>query len=750
MVAPIGYSCTTACAGLGGCVQGAFDNKPSIADMQLIAAAAGINCGGEFFTEYASDPMIVIDWGSEPACFYNPATPPSCSAPGQWSDSQRLCPCANQGTTTPTRSPTHSPTHTPVPTPWSLSMAHWTLAATGDSCTTACAGAGGGCIAGAFDTTPGPDEMAQIAGAAGVVCPTMYADQGSESYDPLFWNSICWWGGPVGKGSCSAVYPGGQRFCPCANKLTPTPTRTPTQTPAPTVWSVSVGHWMVGPLGASCTTACENAGGCLQAGFDTSPSSSEMLSIASEVGLTCGGLYSSSNSPSNPAIDSTGTTSSGPICWNAAGPSTCDAPAWETTQRFCPCVQPVTATPTHTPSQTAAPTVWSVAVGFWMIGPQGASCSTACTSAGGCVQAAFDESPSSSEMQSIASAVGLSCAGVISTSNSESNPAIFASSTDPICWNAVGGSSTCDAAALANTQRFCPCANPVTPTPSSSPSQTPAPTVWTVDAGHWMIAPKLASCTTACMAAGGCLPGAFDDVPNAADLQLIAAAAGATCKAVYTDGSASVSDPAIVGTITNTEPLCFYNVDYPVSCDVVPAYSNAQRLCPCARPVTRTPSHTASLSRTASPSPCPPGYSKHGGTSCFSAQGHTSVSWASANSQCTKGGHLATLTTASDVDYVINGACGTTQSSIWIGFRDTSTSKTRKYVWSTSSTSYVSTSQYHSFISPHWGAGPLSGTTVSNNKCAVVNKGATGKPNYLSLTKCTKLKGPLRCCQTHL
>ena len=497
---------------------------------------------------------------------------------------------------------------TPSATPWAVTEAYWSIGAAGASCTTTCA-ASGGCVADAFDATPSPGELAQIAAAAGVTaCAAYLTDDGGNSIsDPaLYGGSFCY-NQKVGMyPSCGASnLATSQRFCPCKYRATSTPTvsrqPTPSHTPSATYWNVLMGHWVIGPAGASCNTTCAAAGGCAAKAFDATPSQNELAQIAAAAGVTtCSSFVSddTGNYVSNPAFES-GT------CYNrkVGFYPTCGATKYNTTQRFCPCVLAATGTPSssnaatitpsssntasvtpssskqpvtmsstttststvsssataskgssHSTSATVTPTpsnsYWAVTEAYWMIGAAGVSCTTACAAVGGCVADAFDATPNNETLSQIAAAAGVSsCSAYVTDDNGlfVSDPALYG---DGACYNQkVGMYPTCGATRNVTSQRFCPCKYRATPTPSMSrrptPSHTPTATYWDVLEAHWIAAPVYSSCDEACIPGGGCMQSAFDATPSAAEVGQIAAAVGLDCVEFY-PASWSSSDPLYV------------------------------------------------------------------------------------------------------------------------------------------------------------------------------------------------------------
>ena len=90
---------------------------------------------------------------------------------------------------------------------------------------------------------------------------TVYSDSSLFAYDPsingrsCYYNTIANFPGIT----CSASMSGYQRFCPCSDGLSASPTSMkPTASPTtsiPTPTPVSK-KWILGPLGASCNSAC--------------------------------------------------------------------------------------------------------------------------------------------------------------------------------------------------------------------------------------------------------------------------------------------------------------------------------------------------------------------------------------------------------------------------------------------------------------------------------------------------------------
>ena len=130
-----------------------------------------------------------------------------------------------------------------------------------------------------------------------------------------------------------------------------------------------------------------------------------------------------------------------------------------------------------------------------MVAWDGSPCDAACTSFGGCVQAAFDANPSVEEMMAIAEAVGIVCADY-SPGFWTSFAPVYIQHTPPdpgFCWYGAAeggvpgyaggpaGPANCNTPVQdSGNYRLCPCALPSTLTPTQSVYHTPTPSPHTL------------------------------------------------------------------------------------------------------------------------------------------------------------------------------------------------------------------------------------------------------------------------------
>eukprot|EP00056_Hartaetosiga_gracilis_P006795 m.100872 g.100872 ORF g.100872 m.100872 type:complete len:482 (-) comp12561_c1_seq1:731-2176(-) len=204
-----------------------------------------------------------------------------------------------------------------------------------------------------------------------------------------------------------------------------------------------------------CTTTCASAGGtCNVAGMRAVDTVAKVEYVVTDVGISlCYGY----RNPSSPSA-SLPASNIGYCEPDPNGSSTCEAPSPTYGSRFCCCgdncpVSDPTTTTTTTMTTTTTTTTASPA-GDWVLSDTGASCDTACSTAGGtCLVASLNAVDTTAKAVFVAGLLEVTCS-IEGEGNDAQSPAFLASFA--VCSGNSGGTSTCAATESAS-KRFCCC-----------------------------------------------------------------------------------------------------------------------------------------------------------------------------------------------------------------------------------------------------------------------------------------------------